>query len=79
MAKQMTNSDNKPTHEEIARRAQAIFEQSGRVPGRDMQNWLEAEKQLTAASKTGPQARAAVKMNGRNAAPVTASAPATRS
>jgi hypothetical protein len=46
-----TLSENKPTHEEIARRAYALFEKSGRVPGRDMQNWLEAESQLKAAPR----------------------------
>jgi hypothetical protein len=46
-----TNSESKPSHSEIAKRAEAIFEESGRIPGRDMQNWLEAEAQLLAARK----------------------------
>jgi hypothetical protein len=46
MPTQITNSESRPTHEEIAGRAQAIYEKSGRVPGRDQQNWLEAEAQL---------------------------------
>ena len=49
MPKQLTDSNHKPTREEIARRAYEIFEQSGRVPGRDMQNWLQAEAQLNGA------------------------------
>ncbi len=49
MAKKSTASDSKPTHEEIAQRARAIYEQSGRIPGRDMDNWLQAEAQLLAA------------------------------
>jgi DUF2934 family protein len=46
MAKTEIKSSSKPTHEEIAQRAQAIYEQTGRQPGRDQQNWLEAESQL---------------------------------
>jgi Protein of unknown function (DUF2934) len=34
------------THEQIAERAKALWLASGRLPGRDMQNWLEAEAQL---------------------------------
>jgi hypothetical protein len=51
MAKTMTQTDSKPTHEQIAQRARAIFEKSGRIPGRDMENWLAAEAQLTADHK----------------------------
>jgi hypothetical protein len=51
MPTQMTHSESRPTHEEIARRAQAIYEESGRVPGRDQQNWLKAEAQLMGARK----------------------------
>jgi hypothetical protein len=35
-----------PTQAEITERAKAIWEASGRKPGRDDQNWLEAERQL---------------------------------
>lgn len=31
-------------HDEIAKVAQELFEKSGRVPGRDLENWLEAER-----------------------------------
>jgi hypothetical protein len=41
----------KPSQEEIAKRAYEIFEQSGRTPGRDMENWLAAEGELTRAQK----------------------------
>jgi len=30
--------------EEIRKKAQELYEQSGRKPGRDLDNWLEAEK-----------------------------------
>ena len=37
-----------PTREQIAERAQAIWKASGCKPGRDEQNWVEAERQLKA-------------------------------
>lgn len=35
-----------PTHEQISRRAQELWEQYGRPSGRDDDIWLEAERQL---------------------------------
>jgi hypothetical protein len=40
------------THERIAERAKALWLASGRVPGRDEQNWHEAEAQLRAELKS---------------------------
>jgi hypothetical protein len=54
MAKKLSNGESRPTQEEIAQRARAIYEQSGRVPGRDLDNWLQAETQLMAARKSVP-------------------------
>jgi Protein of unknown function (DUF2934) len=51
MTTQLPQSNLKPTHDEIARRAQAIYEESGRIDGRDEQNWLQAESQLIASRK----------------------------
>jgi hypothetical protein len=34
------------THEEIARRAYEIFEHRGRVHGYDLDDWLQAEREL---------------------------------
>jgi hypothetical protein len=34
------------THEEIARRAYELFEQGGRVHGRDLDDWLQADRDL---------------------------------
>ncbi len=39
---------DKLTQAMISQRARMIWEQSGRVPGRDEKNWLEAERQLRA-------------------------------
>jgi len=43
-------ANHNPTHEQIAQRAYAIFEQNGRVPGHDKENWLQAEKELSASN-----------------------------
>ena len=31
-------------NEEIRKKAQELYEKSGRIPGRDLDNWLEAER-----------------------------------
>ncbi len=31
-------------HDEIAKTAHELYEKSGWIPGRDMENWIEAEK-----------------------------------
>ena len=36
----------KPTHEAIAKRAYEIYEESGQPPGRDVEFWLKAEREL---------------------------------
>ena len=51
MAKTLSLLEQNPSHEQIARRAYEIFEESGRVQGQDVQNWLEAERQLKTAAK----------------------------
>lgn len=38
-------------HDEIAKVAHEIFEKNGRIPGRDFENWLEAEKIVMARHK----------------------------
>jgi len=40
-----------PDQEEIARQAYAIWEQEGGRDGRDLDYWLEAEKQVLAGSQ----------------------------
>jgi len=39
-----------PTHQDIALRAYVLFEQAGCPGGRDVEFWLEAERQLTATA-----------------------------
>jgi hypothetical protein len=38
-------------HEEISKVAYELYEKSGRVKGRDLENWVEAEKIVTARYK----------------------------
>ena len=40
------------THEQIAERARSLWLASGCLPGRDEQNWLQAEAQLKAELKS---------------------------
>ena len=35
-----------PTHEDIARRAYQRYEQRNRTPGRDQEDWFQAEAEL---------------------------------
>jgi hypothetical protein len=35
-----------PSHDEIARRAYQLYEARGGEPGRDWEDWLQAEEQL---------------------------------
>jgi len=35
-----------PAHDEVAKKAYAIYLKEGRPQGRDVQNWLEAEKEM---------------------------------
>ncbi len=39
-------------HERIRRRAEEIYVQSGRVPGRDVANWSQAEREILAESQS---------------------------
>lgn len=61
-----TLDQKRPAHDEIARRAYAIFEQEGRPEGRDMEHWLRAEAQLAAASQTPtPRDTSAARISAR--------------
>ena len=50
----MNAPDNLPSWHLIAERAYAIFVQSGRKEGRDLENWLQAEEELKAAIRELP-------------------------
>ena len=48
------SDSNIPTHEQITQRAYEIFIERGSPEGRDLEHWLEAEKQLRAAGSKKP-------------------------
>jgi hypothetical protein len=43
-------NDNRPTDEQIRRRAREIFLRNGSKPGHDLDNWLQAERELSQSS-----------------------------
>ena len=52
-------------HEAIRRRAEEIYIQSGRIPGRDAQNWSQAEHEIwEQAAKQGRRSAIVLKVNG---------------
>lgn len=50
-----SKAELKPTPQEIAARAYQLWENEGRKPGQDMKYWLQAEKELSAASRPAVQ------------------------
>lgn len=52
-------------HEMIRRRAEEIYIRNGRVPGRDIENWTQAELEILAESqKRRGRSAVVVKVNG---------------
>lgn len=52
-------------HDAVRQRAEEIYVRSGRIPGRDMENWTQAEREILAESE--PQkgrSAVVVKVNG---------------
>ena len=54
-------------HELIRRRAEEIYYRNGRIPGRDVENWEQAEQEILRELKPAPTRRSAiiVRANGR--------------
>jgi hypothetical protein len=50
--------------EAIRRRAEEIYVQSGRIPGRDTENWAQAEREIRGAARQNGRAAIIVKVNG---------------
>lgn len=44
-------SGQTPSAEQIARRAYELYQQRGGKPGRDMEDWLEAERELRSGAR----------------------------
>lgn len=55
---------SKETHQAIQRRAEEIYERSGRVPGRDLENWVQAENEIRQETGAEPQKAVVVRVNG---------------
>jgi hypothetical protein len=51
-------------HPAIRRRAEEIYIRNGRVPGRDLENWAQAEREILAESLPAGRAAIIVKVNG---------------
>ena len=52
-------------HEAIRRRAEEIYIRNGKVPGRDLENWAQAEKEIRGeAEPPGRRAAIVIKVNG---------------
>ena len=52
-------------HEAIRRRAEEIYVRSGRIPGRDVENWTQAEREIgEQAEKENRRAAIIVRVNG---------------
>ncbi len=43
-------SNSEPTYDAVSRRAFEIWERNGRMPGHDVENWLQAEAELRGGS-----------------------------
>jgi hypothetical protein len=53
-ASSLSSSD---LREAIRRRAEAIYESSGRIPGRDLENWVQAEREILRQVNGGTSSR----------------------
>ena len=52
-------------HEAIRRRAEEIYVRSGRIPGRDLENWAQAEQEVTCETAGAARRKAVVvRVNG---------------
>ncbi len=63
-------------HDEIAKTAHELYEKSGWIPGRDLENWIEAEKIVKSRLNGGPghkkQSEVSVEQPIQKAAPAEA-------
>lgn len=56
-------ASNQPTQAEIALRAYQLYLERGGAPGNEMEDWIQAERQLLSAVGK-PKRKAAAKSNG---------------
>ena len=50
-ANQPSSAENLPDHAEIARRAYELYETRGSEPGHELEDWLQAEREIDALSE----------------------------
>lgn len=63
----IAGNDRAPSlHEAIRQRAQEIYESGGRIPGRDIENWVQAEREIRGEFRQEAERRTAVvvRVNG---------------
>jgi hypothetical protein len=53
-----------PMQEAIRRRAEEIYIRNGKIPGRDVQNWMQAEQEILAESLQPHKNAVVIKVNG---------------
>jgi hypothetical protein len=53
-------------HEAIQQRAEQIYQSSGKIPGRDIENWVQAEQEIRGetAQQSGNRTAIVVSVNG---------------
>jgi hypothetical protein len=76
----MNTPKNIPSHEEITSRARKIWESSGQIDGQDLNNWLQAERELldaAAASLPNGESVADSSENGSQSSSTPPSVPPT--
>jgi Protein of unknown function (DUF2934) len=49
------NAEGRPTYEEIEARAYQLYVERGRADGQDVEDWLQAERELVATYKGASQ------------------------
>jgi hypothetical protein len=59
---------NAPSADDVARRAYELYESRGSEPGRDLDDWLQAERELSAMPAAAVSERPAAKMSTDEAA-----------
>lgn len=62
----VSHPDTGDLHDAIRRRAEEIYERNGRIPGRDIENWTQAEQEVLREAEQRSVRRTAVvvKVNG---------------
>ncbi len=70
VAEEAVRKASHPTEQQIAARAHELFLKRGATPGSDLDDWLQAERELTAAAKPSSSPKASVPSRTPPANPV---------